>query len=197
MESTSTDVNVNVSTVEDIDELVKIPNFQLGVFLKTVHFLNKECSKFISVGLFQHTGCEIGVLIHGGKNFVFFTQELFNEVLLLLKGSHITAALGEKSNRRFTLSYGEIVVKSIFGIRYVTFNDERRTLTLNESEWGAFEDSIPVVTRRISELFYFENEMKAYINENLAADEIVPSSLPEADRLYDEITLFKHGVRRG
>lgn len=40
-----------------------------------MNFLNKECTKFIATGLFQHEGCNLGLLVSASRSFVFFMQE--------------------------------------------------------------------------------------------------------------------------
>lgn len=97
-------------------------------------------------------------------------HELFNEVLQVY---YVSAALSEKSICRFALSYDDIVVKTTFGLHYIHLYDGSHTLY----DWGMFEDCIPVVTHHTMELIYIEDELKAYIIQILAAEEVVPSTL--------------------
>lgn len=172
------------------------PNLPLGIFLKSVHFINAECTKFIACGLFQHTGFGLGLLVQASRGkFVFFDHQQLDALSVHLKV--ITAALGDKGTCKFNLTLGDVIVRNLFGKRYVQLYDGQHSMTLNGEEWKLLEESMPLVSRRVAQLFYIESELRAYIIEILASDELVSSTLPEADRLYDEVTLFKKHAKGG
>lgn len=165
------------------------PNLPLGIFLKSVHFLNRECTKFIATGLFQHTGFGLGLLVQAGRKFVFFNHQLLDELSMNLKS--ITAALSYEGTYKFNLTLGDVIVRNLFHKRYVQLYDGQHSMTLNVDEWKLLEESMPLVSRRVAELFYIEKELRSYIIEILASDELVSSTLPEADKLLEEVKLFQ------
>lgn len=172
-----------------------IPNLITGVFLKSVFFLNSECSKYVIVGLFEVHSNSVGILIKGKKGFVYYTPEVFHQFLVL--ANKVTEVLDIEGTHRFSLDSGEdVVIKKVFGNKHVVLYDGVHTLSLTCAEWIQFTSSLPCLTRQFSELFLCEDLLRSYVIEILTSDEeyvTAPQGLPPhlCDRLFDEVQYFK------
>lgn len=175
-------------------------NLVTGIFLKSIFFLNQECSKYVLVGVFADHGNSVGILVKGKKGFVFYTPEVFNQFLVL--ANQVSEALDTDGVRRFSIDSGEdIVVKKVFGNKYAVLFDGQHTLTLTRGEWIQFTNSLPCLNRQITELFLCEDLLRSYIIDILASEEYVtaPEGLPLhlQDRLFDEVSYFKRWPNGG
>lgn len=96
-----------------------------------------------------------------GIVFLFFTHGVFDELSLHVKA--LTAALDYKGTHKFNLSIGaDLIAHNIFGKRYVQLYDGQHLMILNDNEWRLLEDSLPLLWRLVSELFYTENNLRSY-----------------------------------
>lgn len=180
-----------------------IPNLVTGAFLKSVFYLNPECSKNVIVGIFQNFCNSTGILVNGKKGFAYWSPQVFNQ--LQVSFNEVTLALGEmKGVRRFGLQNGsgeDIVVKNVFGKRYAVLSGGNHSIPLTATEWNQFINSIPCMQRRIDELFLCEDLIKAYISDLflVEGDQYVssPVGLPAhlCDTLFDEVAYFKRWLR--
>lgn len=179
-----------------------IPDLVTGAFLKSVFYLNPECSKYVIVGIFQNFGNCTGILVNGKKGFTYWSPIVFNELQIYF--NDVTLALDEtKGVRRFGLLNGcgeDIVVKNVFGKRYAVLSDGNHSISLTGSEWNHFINSIPCARRRIDELFLCEDLIKEYISNvwPVEGDQYVapPAGLPVhlCDSLFDEVSCFKRWI---
>lgn len=176
---------------------VKTPmvNLVTGVFLKSIFFLNPECSKYILVGVFSDHGNSVGILFKSPKGVVFLTPLLFNQFIVYV--NQVTEAFDRPGVHRFSTDSGEdIVVKKVFGKRYAKLFDGHHTITLLADEWTQFTNSLPCISRQVNELFLCEDLLRSYIIQVLASDEeyeTAPQGIPPhlCDRLFDEIQYYK------
>lgn len=170
-------------------------NLVTGVFLKSIFFLNHECSKYVLVGVFSDYGNSVGYLIKGPKSSVFLTPSIFNQLIVYV--NQITEALKATGVHRFSIDSGEdIVVKQVFGKRYAALFDGKHTLTLSADEWTQFTNSLPCMSRQVNELFFCEDLLRSYIIQVLASDqeyETAPPGIPLhlCDRIFDEVNYYK------
>lgn len=82
-----------------------IPDSVTGVFLKSVFYLNPECSKYAIVAIFQNFCNSSGVLVNGKKGFAYWSPNVFNQ--LQIHFNDVTLALNDpKGVRRFGLQNG-------------------------------------------------------------------------------------------
>jgi hypothetical protein len=176
-----------------------IPNLVTGAFLKSVQYLNPECTKYIIIGIFQNFQNSVGILFNGKKGFAYWKPSVLNQ--LLPHFDHVSAALEEpKGVRRFGLDNGcgdDIVVRNVFGKRYAVISDGNHSIPLTASEWVQFTNSIPCLSRHMNELFLCEDLINQYIESICAveAGEYVqpPAGLPPhlCDSLFDEVCYYK------
>lgn len=176
------------------------PNLVTGVFLKSIFFLNPECSKYVLVGVFADRANSVCVLIKGKKGFTLYTPEVFNQLLLLT--SQVSEALDSEGVQRFGIdSREDIVVKKVFGKKYAVLFDGHHTLTLTPTEWVQFTNTLPCLNRQLTELFLCEDLLRSYIIGLLANEDYVsaPKGLPLhlCDRLFDEVQFFKRSPNGG
>lgn len=176
-----------------------IPNLVTGAFLKSVFYLNPECSKYVIVGIFQNFGNSTGILVNGKKGFTYWSPDVFNQLQVYF--NDVTMALDEpRGVHRFGLQNGcgeDIVVKNVFGKRYAVLSDGNHSISLTVTEWNQFINSIPCARRRIDELFLCEDLIKEYISNvcSTKGDQHVspPAGFPAhlCDSLFDEVSYFK------
>lgn len=171
-------------------------NLVTGVFLKSIFFLNPECSKFVLAGVFSDHDNSVGILIKGLKGAVFLTPLILNQ--FIVHANQITLALNNITGvQRFSIDSGEeIVVKKVFGKGYAKLFDGHHTLTISADEWTQFINCLPILKRQVNELFLCEDLLQSYIIQVLASDEAYESAPPGipphlCDRLFDEIQYLK------
>ncbi len=199
MEASSEFAVVTSEPLEETEQPAKVErsgvNLVTGVFLKSIFFLNPECSKYMLVGVFSNRGNSVGILIKGPRGSVFLTPILLNQFTVYV--NQVTEALDTTGVHKFSTDSGEnIVVKKVFGKRYAKLFDGHHTLTLSADEWTQFTNSLPCVSRQVNELFLCEDLLGSYITKVLTSDEEyepAPQGIPLhlCDRLFDEIQYYK------
>lgn len=57
---------------------------------------------------------------------------------------------------------------------------------------------VSLTLRRVVDLYYSKNGLRSYTNGIFESNELISITLPKADKLYDEVSLFKkHAIGYG
>lgn len=177
------------------------PNLVTGVYLKSVFFLDEECSKLIIVGIFQNKGNSVGIVFKNKKKVVYWSLDVFNQ--FMDHANNITGSFESCKNYKAKLDSGEdIQLKNVFGRWYVYLFDGCYTLSLTHDDWTQFTNNLPCIRRQLRELFMSEDLFKIYILDILSSEEDFvppPEGLPAylVDRLFDEVQKFKRWPNGG
>lgn len=176
-------------------------NLVTGTFLRSVFYLNPQCTKYVLVGVFADRENSVGILLKGLKSSTYWSPLVFNQ--FILNANEITKALDTPGVHKFKSDSGEdIVVKKVFGKKYAVLSDGQHSLMLTEAEWTQFVNVLPCISRQINELFLSEDVLKLYISGILASAEnfvTPPEGLPGhlCDRLFDEVQYYKRWPNGG
>lgn len=175
-------------------------NLLTGILLKSVHYLDKDLTKFVTVGIFKDRGDTIGVLFKSKKTYVFWSYETFNQFAVNFKD--ITKAFENKSKFKVQLDSGEDVIsKQVFGNFYLSLYDGERTVTLTQAEWKQFILNLHIINLHLTKLFLFENDIKIFIKDLFCNNEkdvnFVDLPWNLTNTLYKEVELLKQNESRG
>lgn len=169
-------------------------NLLTGILLKTVHFLDADLTKFVTVGIFKDRGDSLGVLFKSKKSYTFWSYITFNQFAVHF--NNITEAFQNKSKLKVQLDTGEdVILKQVFGNYHLALYDGERTVTLTHAEWKQFITNLPLINSHLSLMFEHEEDIKTFIRDLFCGDEEkvnfvdVPCNL--TNKLYEEVTILK------
>lgn len=169
------------------------------IFLKSIFYLDKDCSKFIVVGYFESLMRTVGVLFKTGKSYIFWPYSAFND--LAVHFDEITSSLTDETKKGYSVTTNEggytLKVRKVFGNLYVSIHDKERVILLNRDEWDQFVRSLHEIKKYLVELFTNEELIRMFIDRVLISQEeddaIPPTGLPThfVNKLVDEVLFFK------
>lgn len=171
------------------------PNFVSGVFLKNVHFLNTDCSKFAITGIFQHNGFQLGLAIYSKKGCLFWPFDVVGQLAPLtnLISNALNTGCGKHVSK---LESGEeMTARKLFGKWYVHMSDTINNVVFSAQEWSQFIAALPLILHSMKSLFFDEVIIRKFIIDSLSSEtEVVPpeESAKWIDHLVHEIYHFKH-----
>ena len=196
----TTDGAITDVALEAIPQLNEPINTMTGIFLKSVYFLNPNLTKCAIVGFVKNRGDELGVVISGGKEVVFFSYDAYKQITARSNDVTMTLECKTKKKKNQLLinlnGGGDVRVGMAYGQLYVYLYDGEHKTSLTTLEWSQFTNSIPLMNTAFRDLCMNEVLIKDFIRlQQSSAEEVeyVKSELPYpvANRLADEIDYFK------